>query len=371
MRITSSVVMRDSSPAESGRFPARTRAHATYDELTRGHGPGNKYQGRPSHVRSIRGSCQRVTREFHAGGRQRPGLLIDVGIGPRAIAERLESVGSSWSQIAAVVLTHTHGDHVDSATFAELARRGIALHCHEGHRAHLAGDAGFCKLEAAGLIRCYDDHPFLIASGLWLEPIELSHDGGPTFGFRIEAPLERREPPVCIGYIADTGCWSDRMADSLTGLDLLAVEFNHDTEMQKTANRPEFLIERNLGDDGHLSNDQGALLLDAVLTRSRDRALRHVVLLHLSEQCNLPQLAVAAAHEALRSAERQADVHAARQSPAFPNLSIEPYRGRSRTSAAALRPARARKPRALDDVSIAVTGLLRLDSDCDRTATGT
>ena len=48
------------------------------------------------------------------------GLLIDVGIGPKVLGERLESVGSSWSRIASVVLTHTHADHVDTATFNEL-----------------------------------------------------------------------------------------------------------------------------------------------------------------------------------------------------------------------------------------------------------
>ena len=75
------------------------------------------------------------------------GLLIDVGIGPKILGERLESVGSSWSRIGSVVLTHTHADHVDTATFNELARRGVTVHCHEGHREALAGDAGFKKLE--------------------------------------------------------------------------------------------------------------------------------------------------------------------------------------------------------------------------------
>ena len=55
------------------------------------------------------------------------------------------------------------------------------------------------------------------------------------------------------------------MAESLTDVDVLGVEFNHDVAMQKSSRRPEFLIERNLGDDGHLSNIQGAELLEAVL----------------------------------------------------------------------------------------------------------
>ena len=133
--------------------------------------PGSKLKDVESHVRSIRRACQRITRQFHIGLRSKAGLLIDVGIGAKGLGERLKSVGSSWSRIGAVVLTHTHADHVDSSTFAELARRGISLHCHEQHRDHLAADNGFLRLEAAGLIRFYDDHPFLATTGLRVEPI--------------------------------------------------------------------------------------------------------------------------------------------------------------------------------------------------------
>ena len=73
------------------------------------------------------------------------GLLIDVGIGPRAIGERLESVGATWSRIAAAVLTHTHGDHVDTGAFAEMARRGVSLHCHEAHRTALSARRGLSQ----------------------------------------------------------------------------------------------------------------------------------------------------------------------------------------------------------------------------------
>jgi phosphoribosyl 1,2-cyclic phosphodiesterase len=259
------------------------------------------------------------------------GVLIDVGIGPRALAERLESVGASWSQVAAVVLTHTHGDHIDSGTFAEVARRRLCLHCHEGHRPALAADPGFRRLEAAGLISCYeDDRPFLTATGLRLEPIPVPHDGGPTFGFRIEVSGARRSRPVSIGYLADSGSWSETMADTLADVDVLGVEFNHDVDMQKSSGRPWVLIRRNLGDRGHLSNGQGAELVEAVLKRSRRGTMRHLVLLHLSQQCNRPRLAIEAARSALRDAGRRVAVHAARQCPAHPNLWIKPGRGARR-----------------------------------------
>ena len=301
------------------------------------------------------------------------GILIDVGIGPRGLAERLESVGSSWSQIGAVVLTHTHGDHVDTSTFTELARRGISLHCHDQHRVALAADHGFLRLEAAGLIRCYDDRPFLVTTGLRVEPIALSHDGGPTFGFRVEASARRHGHPVSLGYVADTGCWSEKMAESLVDVDLLGIEFNHDVRLQKSSRRPEFLIRRNLGDGGHLSNEQGAELLVAVLKRSRTGTIRHVVLLHLSQQCNQPDLAIRAARDALDTAGRKSKVHAAEQGLAFPSLRVAPSRARPPAGAPAPETPRPTRPwsRPASESSRDVAGHFGWDSDPDPTAVGT
>jgi phosphoribosyl 1,2-cyclic phosphodiesterase len=263
-----------------------------------------------------------------------PGLLIDAGIGPRSLRDRLESVGAGWSSIGAVVLTHTHGDHVDSATFAEVARRGLTLYCHEGHRLTLSRDAGFRRLEEAGLVTCFDDdRPFLTTTGIRLEPIAVPHDGGPTFGFRLEISGARRARPVSLGYLADSGTWSERMADALADVDALGVEFNHDVAMQRSSGRPWVLIRRNLGDRGHLSNHQGAELVEAVVRRSRRGALQHLVLLHLSQQCNEPGLAIAAARSAIRGAGRRVGVHAAQQAPAHPNLWISPGRRVGRAAA--------------------------------------
>ena len=261
-----------------------------------------------------------------AGG---AGLLVDMGIGPRALAERLESVGAGWEHLAAAVLTHTHGDHVDDHTLANLARRGIPLYCHEGHRAGLDRHAGYRALDEKGLVRCYDDRPFLTPTGLSVEPLELRHDGGPTFGFRIEARANRGRRPVAIGYMADTGSWSASMADLLSEVDVLGLEFNHDVELQRRSGRSPYLIARNLGDRGHLSNCQASAFVSAVLDRSVRGTFRHLVLLHMSQQCNRPQLALRSARGAIRGTGRRVVVHAALQAPAHPNLWVEPARKRT------------------------------------------
>ena len=260
-----------------------------------------------------------------AGG---SGLLIDLGIGARSLEARLASVDAGWEHVAGALLTHTHGDHVDNGTLNGLARRNLPLYCHEGHRSDLARHPGFAALDAAGLVRHYDERPFLTPNGMSIEPLELSHDG-PTFGFRVEAKASRRARSVAIGYMADTGCWTPGMADLLADVDLLGVEFNHDVEMQRRSGRSWALIARNLGDRGHLSNRQGAEFVSAVLERSGRGAVRHLVLLHLSQQCNLPGLALSEARGAVRGTGRRVTIHAAQQSPAHPNVWVESGRRRS------------------------------------------
>jgi phosphoribosyl 1,2-cyclic phosphodiesterase len=257
------------------------------------------------------------------------GVLLDLGIGPRTLAQRLESVGSCWERIVAALLTHTHGDHIDDATLRAMTRRRVVLYCHEGHRAGLNSLAGFRALEAAALVRCYGDDPFLTPNGLRVEPVALRHDSGPTFGFRVEATQGRAGRPVALGYLADTGCWSDALAEAMADVDLLGVEFNHDVEMQRRSGRSPALIARVLGDRGHLSNAQGADFVAAVLARSRPGTVRHLVLLHLSQQCNLPHLALAVARAAIRGTGRRVALHAAEQATAHPNVWIVPARRRA------------------------------------------
>lgn len=250
------------------------------------------------------------------------GVLIDFGMIPSLLEGRMADVGAGWNHVAAALLTHTHGDHVNPTVLRWFASQRVALYCHEGHRRGLETRTGFRELDALGLVRHYDDRPFLTPNGMRVEAVELSHDGGPTFGFRLEGRPERRARPVALGYLADTGTWTDAVAEAMSDVAALGVEFNHDVALQRRSGRAGYLIARNLGPRGHLSNDQGADLVAAVLKRSTPGALRHVVLLHLSEQCNRPVLAIDRANLAIRESGRKVLVHAARQRDAFPDLKV-------------------------------------------------
>jgi len=251
-------------------------------------------------------------------------LLIDAGLGPRRLAERLSAIGAHWRQVSAVILTHTHGDHWKERTFDHLLKHHIPLFCHAYHRDHLMlASFTFPRLEAKGLVRTYEAGQGLpFGSRLRCRPLAIPHDDRATFGFRFDIVGDHDQSPQAVAYLADLGCWDQQLAWALREVDLLALEFNHDVIMERNSNRSEHLIARVLGDYGHLSNEQAADLLDAILQRSAPERLQHLVQLHLSRECNRTTLAVQAARTVRARHEARFHIHTALQSQAGPSLTL-------------------------------------------------
>jgi hypothetical protein len=252
------------------------------------------------------------------------GVLLDLGLGPRQLASRLTAVGASWQRVHAALLTHTHGDHWRDTTLRHLLRRQVVLFCHESHVPAVGpGSEEFEALRQAGLLRFYQaGEEFALSGSLGCRPLPLSHDGGETFGFRLEGPRDLFGSACALGYAADLGSWDADLVDSLADLDLLALEFNHDVELEYASGRSPHLIARVLGDGGHLSNGQAASLLREVLRRSPPGRLQHLVQLHLSRECNLPNIASGSARSVLDELAPRVQVHTARQDVPGPALLV-------------------------------------------------
>jgi phosphoribosyl 1,2-cyclic phosphodiesterase len=224
-------------------------------------------------------------------------LLIDCGFSGDMIAERMTGTGADWASLDAVLLTHTHQDHIRATAVRECLAHGVTLFCHESHVTQLEGRRHFRKLVAAGLVKTYDPQvPFKLPGGAQACAFPVPHDCPRTFGFRVEVPGEHGHTRR-IAYLADLGHWTPTLTEAVAGVDLLALEFNHDEEMERNSRRHADLIERVLGPFGHLSNSQAAGAIEA-LARSASKP-KQLVLLHLSRECNLERLAFNAALQAM------------------------------------------------------------------------
>ncbi len=245
------------------------------------------------------------------------GLLIDCGLGPRVLAERLAAVGRSWQAVSACLITHTHRDHWNALTLTHLLRLKLPLVAHPRHHDAMASRGEYPPLEKAGLVRGYAEGDWLeLAPGLTCLPVRVPHDSEPTFAFRFEGP------GWALGFASDVGHVTADLAAAFAGVDVLAVEYNHDERMQRTSGRPRILIDRVLGDKGHLSNVQAAELTQTVARSCGPAGLRCLVQLHLSRDCNRPDLAAAAGRAALDRDAPAADLVTASQFHPTPPLPL-------------------------------------------------
>ncbi|MDP6601359.1 MAG: MBL fold metallo-hydrolase [Phycisphaerales bacterium] len=199
-------------------------------------------------------------------------MFIDAGLSMRQTRQRLGRSGQSLDSVTDLLLTHLDRDHFNPAWCRTLLARGVRVHVHHRH-AERAIAVGVPEQ----LLVVFDRD--LALEDVRAEPVHMPHDAEGSIGFVLESGGRR------IGFATDIGHVPDVMLNRFVDLDVLAIESNYDPELQLGSRRPPTLKERIMGGNGHLSNRQA---LEAVLHIAERSRLRHIVLLHLSRQCNSP-----------------------------------------------------------------------------------
>lgn len=123
-----------------------------------------------------------------------------------------------------------------------------------------------------------------------ISPFTIPHDAADPVGFVLQAEGVR------MGVVTDLGYMPPNVKAQLKGLDLLLLESNHDLEMLRDGPYPWSVKQRVLSRVGHLSNDAASEFLE----KEYDGQAAYVILAHLSESNNLPELARVAAEQALQ-----------------------------------------------------------------------
>jgi phosphoribosyl 1,2-cyclic phosphodiesterase len=268
-------------------------------------------------------------------------ILVDAGLSCRELLKRMQMANEDPAAIDALLITHEHQDHVQGV--AVLARKlGVPVYFTEAtHRAWmrwmmpqkrltyaawlaqrqqdlaqkqaavmLADESAPCAEDAAGSSQdetkaeeARTDDPcrlpgveyFTAGSGfligdIAITPFTIPHDAADPVGFVFEADGVRMAIATDLGYMPP----NVKMA--LRNCDVLMLESNHDLEMLRDGPYPWSVKQRVMSRVGHLSNEAASGFLE----KNYDGNASYVVLAHLSECNNLPELARVTAERALR-----------------------------------------------------------------------
>ncbi len=264
-------------------------------------------------------------------------VLVDAGLSCRELMKRMAMAGEDPTQLDAILITHEHQDHV--AGLATLARKlKIPVFLTEPtHRAWVrmvtprttmsyaqwldhvqrekeeraarvaaGADAALVDEDAsvdeeAEPAKVKVDPAFLPAveyfhagtnfaiGDIAVMPFTIPHDAADPCGFVFEAEGVRMALATDLGYMPPN------VKAALKRIDVLLLESNHDLEMLKDGPYPWSVKQRVLSRVGHLSNDATA----EFLARDYDGGATYIVLGHLSEANNVPELALIAAEQAI------------------------------------------------------------------------
>ena len=190
-------------------------------------------------------------------------ILIDMGISFVRLEEGLSEVGLSFEDIDGAIFTHNHSDHI----------RFLSPKIMYGLKGTLSSLTNVIELFT----------PFTIGE-LEITPIKTSHDAVNPCGFYIKGGNES------LVYMTDTGCFLEENLPLIKNPTYLIIESNHDIQMELKTNRSYALKQRILSDEGHLCNEDSAIAACEIIGKDT----KEIILAHLSEEANTPELALEA-----------------------------------------------------------------------------
>ncbi len=204
-------------------------------------------------------------------------ILIDFGKSYRELCGALEQIGASVMDINAVLITHEHTDHICGLQTLASKQPDLAVFSHEKT---LAAVDMRLKTNFSRFARADFDSGFKLGS-LFVQPFRTMHDAACPVGYTVESGGKK------ITSVTDLGIVTPNVRSNALGSELVILESNHDEKMLKNGRYPYPLKQRIMGKFGHLSNDTSAALADELVKNGT----RQLILAHLSEENNLPDLA--------------------------------------------------------------------------------
>lgn len=193
-------------------------------------------------------------------------ILIDMGVSFERLKSGLEELGLSANDITGAIFTHDHADHISGIRF-------LSPSIMYGLKGTLPSLANVVNV----------NEPFTIGEFI-ITPFATSHDATNPCGFLLKAGEET------MVYMTDTGYFIEDNLPLIKNPTYLVIESNHDIRMLLKTKRTYELKQRILSNVGHLCNEDSAIATCQIVGKNT----KEIILAHLSEEANTPELALAA-----------------------------------------------------------------------------
>ena len=201
-------------------------------------------------------------------------ILIDCGVSSKKLEEALNSVGADIKDIDGILISHEHSDHV----------KGLATICKKYNIPIYANSPTFTNIKANiadDLKNKFTTNEKFEIGDIKILPFSIPHDAAEPCGFNLFHDNKKVTVATDIGHV------DNKILHNLDESNFLLLESNYEPNMLKCSRYPYTLKRRILGPNGHLSNDDAALAISELLKQG----VNNIMLGHLSEQNNFPELA--------------------------------------------------------------------------------
>ena len=200
-------------------------------------------------------------------------ILIDAGKNQKYLEKELNQINLSLKDIDYILITHTHADHTSSLkTIVKSYKPKIIL-----------TELMYQDLD---YLKNYENILFLTdkleLEDLVIDNIKTSHDTSDSRGYIIT------QGNSSVVQITDTGYLNQKYFKKLQNKTIYIFESNHNIEMLMHGRYPKWLKARVSSDVGHLSNESSAFYLTKLIGENT----KEIILAHLSEENNTPELAL-------------------------------------------------------------------------------